>query len=563
MKTLLHLMRKDMSAVWSAALFTWGCLFAGLLMTVTDRHFQIPSLVPKLASLVDHLIIPISIMLVLLKLIQSDHPDAADGPLQTRPLSAVMRWLPKFTLWALVIGLPAVLAVSLNLLIEGVAVGWLPLLRITLKNIFLMISLFGGLAFLMTGFKSPRGGIILCLPFVIALQVYQSIPSRPQSLSLFDTEHLDQMNLETSRQIATGCLIGLLGFGLAAWRLSRRPFRVALPSLSGISILALAAYFLWPLDLISRPKTDLPAQEARVRELASKARASVHGLLSLETTKPRSYITDRVALDISNDALEWPVIVKAGHANPIQMADGTSIKGVNRAEHYFVKPTNRRHLSDLSQTRPIPIVPLLELLNLPRSLHEKTYGHAMGKRPEESSLPVRQRLTTATSFPDKAPVTVAGEVLCEWFRPVVLGSIPLEVGAEFAQDGMSVRLLAVSANQHGHLKVHMRLTSIHGWHGMMLSEADQHPHFQLVIVHPETKEIALRDKTFTSDFHQKMNLQTVRIATEYNILSADSKTPKSYAFWTVKARVYIVRRMSLGRAGVPYRNELTLYNTTP
>jgi len=558
MKMLHHLMHKDLQRIAAPVIFTWVCLGIAVLLPFLRQGADMPLPVGFVLALC-LLMVPSSMMLVLLRLLHLDHPAGTDGFLQTRPVAPVMRWLPKFALWGILMALPVVLVQPVMLWLHRVdaEAGYLAL--VVFRASLGVCGVYGVLACVMVWVPRERLAVWLCLPLMFFLLFHQASHTTVLREAVGDAGFWADHDLSASRILMALNMAGLAGFVVAAWRLGRGRLVTLLAGVAGMAALVLACLWFWPMSLLSRYEPEVAAEPARVRELAGQTRVLVSGALR-ETRSPRStYCSDAIVV-LPPDTLEWAALVDHGPAKPMRLADGTEINGEILLDGRLWNVPDRR-LMWQAVNPPNPTTSLIRLLRLPdRLARDLTMSAAdMGRYAGPAPMSAAQNLLTDARLPQGSRVSLSGQVSCEWFRPVVLGSVPLESGAHFSQSGMAVQVQNVFMMGDS-LHVTMRLNSIYGRSGIPATGVDQHPQFQIVIMHPGRQELALPGARRYERSSASLVTEEVTVEGEYDIVGVNKDLPAPNVFWVQEARLYVVRRVSLGTSQIPYHGELTVEN---
>ncbi|GEP45173.1 hypothetical protein [Brevifollis gellanilyticus] len=543
MKMLLHLMGKDLRHVRSQLIFFAICVLAALCVPLAQRWVDEPHWSVPLVHFASLLLVVSMMMALLVAWIHLDHPWDTKGFMQTRPLSPMMRWLPKFLCWALFLMLPVLAAMLLQLMCYRLDLDSSDYVKF-ISRAFLRISgAYGVMALIAVLIRNHRIAALVCLvPLIFTLLVLS--PPSSSSFGFEDGDHVSGFDLMISRSLVAQSLTLAGGFVIAGMLLARRRWHVWVLAILGIASARLLAEQYWPWDLTGGRQPVVATDQSRVAELEKQVRVSCEGELSLAyhvRGEAYTYHTDPLKFEMPAGAIEWPHVIDQTY-EPLWLGDGKSVDSTQKLLTGEAKGWQSFY----------PSTPLQILRNL--------VNHHGAEQAEPFFLnDNRPQLRVATQTPllNDAKVRMAGRLDVSWFRPVILAELPLEAGTFFAHEGRSVKVQEVSSSG-GTLYLKLLLTSFFP-KAAHVSLADQNPAFQIFAAHPERQEITARSSdTSSRGMTSSLTVEELSLTAFYAIMNAEGRRVRVDPFWAQKARLYVVKRESIGRCRHRYEGEVTV-----
>lgn len=563
MKTLLHLMAKDFRHKRSSLIFYWACLLLCTFWHWANRYLVLPSWVAS-SVFVFGFVTALGLVLALLNTwIHLDHPRSTDGFLETRPLTATMRWLPKLTLWVLLVFLPALAAIMIQMLLYQLDLEASYYFNVLLKSALIMAGSYGFSAFFVTLLKNERIVMLIGMPVVLFVIAWQGVNASRISIPIDDAQWIQAYDLKMSRLIVEWSLIGVAGFGFTAWRLARGTVRTLMIGVIILGMIGFTTRQFWPLSLINRPTEAVLNEPARASALQAKTQVTspkfLHPIMG-QKNPGHLYRTDPFLFHSPEEQAEWPRLVRNQLSDSsLRLSDGSKHPGswtsvADPLEFLLSNPDQARRLSVKDSS--IPTASIIHLLGLPPDLGigvtamETNFSSTMP--PGTSVL----HLQSNEPLPADKHLSVSGRLTYEWYRPEILASLPLEAGAVFTREGRSLRILS-AAMRNGSLHLELRITSHFGWPGAPILDFDKDPNFQLFIANAARGEIALRQTSSGIEQSFSIAIKEAEVAAQYTILGSKKPLKLSELSWLQEGKLHIIRRQTIGRCELPYQTEIS------
>lgn len=535
MKMLLHLMAKDLRHGRRELIMFALCLAAAFAAPLIQRMMLEPHWSLGMAHIVSVIMVASLLMGLLVSWLALDHPQDTNGFMRTRPLPPVMRWLPKFLLWGLVLLVPTVLAMLVQLMGHGLELGTGQYAKFTARTVLRFIGIYGPMALVAAVTRHHRLAALLCLPVLVLGLSYQAF-----DVQLFvDEISQAHFQLGISRRLVALFVVGVGALVIAAMVLARRSWFVLLLALVGSTGVSLLAEHYWPVNLMSTRPVAMVPQPGRVAELNSQMKVKLKGPLVRMHSSPR-YMSPGLELEVPAGTVEWPVLARH-KLEELRVAGGVTLP--------FSQGSGLGDLGWNEVSQQAPEESLRQIL-----------GHYQGINEPHVLTEPRPRLVVHPSapLPDAADLLMKGELDFMWFRPVVMTELLLEPGAGFICQGRSVKILEASS---GGRRVHMtlRLTSTESW-TQSQSKADQEAAFQLVAAHPGRREMALRGTSRSTGSGVGLVANELVLTVDYDVTGVDGQVVEVDASWVRGARLYILRREGIGSGGHRYEGEVKVFH---
>ncbi|MES2596438.1 MAG: hypothetical protein V4662_13920 [Verrucomicrobiota bacterium] len=540
MKMLLHLMAKDLRHVRGQLIFFAICVLAALSVPLVQRWTGGPHWSVQLMHFSSLLMIVSVMMGLLVGWIHLDHPRDTTGFLQTRPLSPVMRWLPKFLCWALILLLPVLVAVLLQLLFYRLDLSSAECAKF-ISRAFLRISgAYGVMALMAVLVRNHRLTALLCLvPLIFTFLLQEAYT--PASFGMVELPA--DSALSASRFLVGQSILGIGGFLVAGLLLAHCTWRSWAPAVAGLVGLSLLAEACWPWDIIGHERDAVVNDPARVAELEKKVQVGVKGKMRYSGHRkgePYNYITDRLKIEMPAGSIELPHLVRQTY-DPLRLADERVVESRQSALAGEAVSSKLFH-------PPTPVETLQNLLG-----HETA---RQGAPFDLSHYRAQIQILTQEPLPNHARARLAGRLDFSWYRPVLLADLPLEPGVSFSRQGRSVKVLEVSSFDG--LRLKLLLTSFYP-NPSFFSTNQQEPEFQIFAAHPQRKEITSYGGIHRSPgITSSLVVNELSLTVDYRVIGADGQVVKAGPFWAQKARLYIVKSESIGSGSHPYEGEVTI-----
>lgn len=535
MKMLLHLMAKDLRHARGHLVFFALCLAAAFAAPLIQRMMLEPHWSLGMTHVFGVIMVMAMLMGLLVGWIGLDHPQDTAGFMRTRPLPPVMRWLPKFLIWGLVLMVPTVLAMLVQLMGFGLDLNPGQYAMFTLRAVLRIISVYGPMALVAVLIRQHRLAASLCLPVLVLVLSCQGFDGQ----LFIDGDSQTHFQVGVSRRMVALFAMGAGALVIAAMVLARRRLTALLLALVGSTGISLLAEHSWPVNLMDSPPATMVPQPGRVAELDSLMKVKLEGPL-VNMTSAR-YTSPGLIIELPAGTAEWPVLARH-KLEELRVVDRDLAPP-------FDKEPDLGALGWHEISQPAPEECLRQIL-----------GHYQGVNESHVLTEPRPRLAVHTSapLPDQAKLQMSGELDFMWFRPVVMAELPLEPGAAFTSQGRAVKVLDASSGGH---QLHMKLllTSTQPW-TQSQSKADQEAAFQLVAAHPGRREMALRGVSRSVGGGVGMVANQLVLTVDYDVTGADGQVAAVDSSWVRGARLYVMRREGIGRGSHRYKGEVKVFH---
>lgn len=549
MKTLLHLLRKEVRYNFGLLLALWSLLaiyviapfgrFGGTL-NVEGTPLSLSILLNPAV-----LIIPLLLTAVLVRCIHLDHPRNKESFLLTRPITPLMRWGPKILLWTLAAALPTCAAILLQLAVQRLDLHLGDYLRVTCYIILMLLACSGILAMLATAITHRQIVWVACLAALMVIPPCQQfLQAHPPARYVFYVPHRwYAFNLAAFADLAS-----LGGFVYCAWVLSRTQIKTLLYSLSCVVIISLAAGFLWRWNYLERPVPNAVAPATSAELTNWQARTSVNtnqGYITAASNPgwvgPRQHGNIQCTfVQNAPHPLEWPRPL-GGSANFLPKsqdspaADPSSTPGPIRIPIHFNDP----------QFTVIQPASIIELLALPPQLIPALRAHQTSFA---ATSPYNANLIgySSQSFTKSVTGHLDGVIQCAWYRPRLLASLRLHPGESFSHNGCGLTILKARLDENNRVALTLRIRRFEITAEGARLALENAPGFTLFLANANRGELALSAQTHVFPTAAYAFTDAKVVTLEYKVQGKDGPLRSLPPDWLNEARLHVMERVKLG-----------------